>query len=295
MLFVDGLGLGLSDATVNPIVSGACPCLEHLLAQASRPLDATLGIPGIPQSATGQTALLTGINAAAERGRHVEGFPGPELRVIIARGNVFARLLPAGIRCTFANAYYIASSADVPHLPFQSVTTVATLSALGVVRTREDLAHNRAVYHDLTRETLRRRGYTGPLVSPREAAIHLTHLATEFDFTLFEYFQTDRAGHARDHAYAQNVLRVFDAFLAELVERANCGDFLLVLTSDHGNIEDLRTSSHTCHPVPLVVVGPNAHRFLDRPLCSLLDVAPALCAWFDVATTSLRPTDTVRP
>jgi hypothetical protein len=40
-------------------------------------LDASLCVPGLPQSATGQAALLTGLNAPELMGRHIEGFPPP--------------------------------------------------------------------------------------------------------------------------------------------------------------------------------------------------------------------------
>jgi 2,3-bisphosphoglycerate-independent phosphoglycerate mutase len=32
----------------------------------------------------------------------------------------------------------------------------------------------------------------------------------------------------------------------------------LVVTSDHGNLEDLTTSNHTRNPVPLLAIGPIA-------------------------------------
>ncbi|MBI2247843.1 MAG: metalloenzyme, partial [Armatimonadetes bacterium] len=74
LFFVDGLGLGPDDAEINPVVAARTPCLEGLLGRKMTapsdvikndgallvPTDATLGIDGLPQSATGQTALLTG-------------------------------------------------------------------------------------------------------------------------------------------------------------------------------------------------------------------------------------------
>jgi bisphosphoglycerate-independent phosphoglycerate mutase (AlkP superfamily) len=47
-----------------------------------------------------------------------------------------------------------------------------------------------------------------------------------------------------------------------------------VLTSDHGNMEDLSTGSHTRNPVPLLARGPQARRFAAAE--SIADVTPAI-------------------
>lgn len=280
MIFVDGLGLGEQDSTINPVVSGCCPALAGWLsAESCVPLDAGLGVPGLPQSATGQTALLTGINAAAAVGRHIEGFPGPGLRAIIEEHNIFRRLLAAGKTATFANAYYVSDMAALSGARLRSVTTIATLSALGCVRGLHDMELGKAVYQDITRALLRHRGYTGPLVHPEEAAGHLFAIARAHDFTLFEYFQTDRAGHTADMAEAKNVLGTLDAFLSGLQRPCGEAGINIVLSSDHGNIEDIRVRSHTASPVPLAVLGPDADAI--RAGCkSLLDVTPAILRVF---------------
>jgi hypothetical protein len=275
MVFVDGLGQGKPDPAFNPVVGGCCPALADLVTNHAVPLDACLGIPGLPQSATGQTTLLTGVNAAAAVGRHVEGFPGPELRGIIEEHNVFRRLLAAGRTATFANAYYVSDMEAVFKSRLRSVTTIAALSAFGRVRDMRAMERNGAVYQDITRELLRDRGYTGPLVAPAEAAGHLLGIARAHDFTLFEYFQTDRAGHAADMPAAQEVLATLDAFLAPVIEGCQAEGIDFILTSDHGNIEDVRTRSHTINPVPFAAVGHAA----DELMCgvrSLVDVTPSI-------------------
>ena len=56
-----------------------------------RPVDACLGVPGLPQSATGQTALFTGVNAPALVGDHVTAFPTTPLRRVIAEHSLLNR------------------------------------------------------------------------------------------------------------------------------------------------------------------------------------------------------------
>ena len=273
LLFVDGLGLSGPDVPDSPVCPSVCPTLSRLLA-AARPIDAGLGVPGLPQSATGQTTLLTGVNAAKAVGRHVEGFPTAALREIIQDHSIFQQLLDAGQTCTFANAYYLPGLIK-RRRRLHSVTTVATLGAFGRVRSEQDLEEGRAVYQDITREALVARGYRGDLCTPAEAAGHLVSVANDHAFTLFEYFQTDRAGHSCDRKRCGDVLGVLDAFVDALVRLIPPAGLSLVLTSDHGNIEDLTRPTHTANPVPLVTVGDALSRQLAA-VESLTDVTPAL-------------------
>jgi len=258
-VFVDGLGLGSDDPAINPLAdTQKFPNLGKLLKN-SIPLDAALGVLGIPQSATGQAALLTGLNAPKLMGRHIEGFPPPRLKELVQQHNIFSKLLAAGKTCTFANAYWLD---DVAHIPPRraSVTTVATLAAFGGVRGKADLLANRAVYQDLTREKLRERGYDGPNITPEAAAEHLIGIASGHDFTLFEFFQTDHAGHSGDPDEVFQVLGKLDRFFGVLLRF----DGLLIVTSDHGNIEDSTARSHTANPVPLFVSRPEHFQGLER-------------------------------
>lgn len=274
-ILVDGLGLGGPDPALNPVVSGACPVLSRMLAEHAVPVDAGMGMPGIPQSATGQTAIFTGINAARLVGRHVEGFPGPELRAVIRAHNLYDQLSALGVSSTFANAYYVSDMAEVETRRIQSVTTVAALKAFGRVRDKGLMLAGKAVYQDLTRESLGARGYDGPLVTPRQSGEDLLSIAREHDFTLFEYFQTDRVGHKGTREDVMRILGLFDEFLAAVLPFAEQPGHLLVLTSDHGNIEEFGCRSHSLNPVPFVAIGEGA-AFLKRRVTSLTDVTPAL-------------------
>jgi hypothetical protein len=271
-IFIDGLGIGGNDPKTNPLRDSRFPKLRKLLDRAI-PLDACLGIEGLPQSATGQATLLTGINAAKEMGRHIEGFPPDRLKAIIQRENLFSKLNKLGKTCTFANSYWI----DNPHrIPprHQSVTTVMSLSALGQVRGKEKLMAGNAVNHDITRHSMHTRGYEGKLISTKTAANHLLTIAKTHDFTLFEYFLTDRAGHARNRSLVFQTLETLEQFLPRVETFAEQPNHLFLLSSDHGNIEDLSTFSHTKNPVPLVAIGTCAENF--RSAKSLFDIVPTV-------------------
>ena len=272
--FVDGLGLAPASRT-NPVNEEVCPTLCRLIAAHGTPIDACLGVPGLPQSATGQATMLTGINASRIMGRHVEGFPGPSLRRLVERDNLFLGLKHRGKHSRFADAYLADSIDEIRARRFRSVTTTISLSCPEVIALRAELFSNQAICHDITRESLMSKGYDGPLVTPQAAGEHLVQIALAYDFTLFEFFQTDRVGHAGNYEDAAAVLRRVDAFLEVVCRQIESLGVLFILTSDHGNIEAIDSHGHTTNPVPLIAKGPGADILLGS-VSSLVDVTPRL-------------------
>ena len=287
LVFVDGVGLAPAGPG-NPLQGAATPTLRGWLGGplvAERvgrapgallaALDATLGVDGLPQSATGQTALFTGVNAAREVGRHVSAFPGPRLRRLIRRHGLLARLRGAGRDVTFANAYSRSFTSKLASGGARrSVTTCLAQYAELDFRLEDDLAAGRAVSWDISRELFAARaGAAVPPVTPSEAGRHLAAVASRHRFTLFETFLTDLAGHGRVELTPAAAIARVDGLLAGVAAAAP-DELTVLLTSDHGNIEDAGGRLHTRNPVPLVAVGPAAGRFAG--LRSILDVAPAV-------------------
>jgi hypothetical protein len=278
-LFIDGVGVR-DPASDNPVNPEVCPTFCRLIQRHGTPIDANLGVAGLPQSATGQATMFTGVNAPMFMGRHCEGFPGPSLRKKIEEGNLFLSLKKRGKRVCFADAYLVEDAAELAARRFKSVTTVMALTTPEVIATADDLADDQAVMQDLTRETIQDRYPDIPVISPEDAAAHLFALARINDFTLYEFFQTDVAGHSMDYARACAVLRVFDSFLAAFVRYAEAAGITLVITSDHGNIESVSTRGHTRNPVPFIAFGPGESSLRGR-VSSLVDVTPAILSAYD--------------
>ena len=270
-----------SPAADNPINAEVCPTLWRLFNGHAKPIDACLGVDGPPQSATGQATMFTGVNCAKAMGRHCEGFPGRQLREIVERGNLFMSLRGAGRKVRFADAYLVESADELAARRFKSVTTVMALTTPEVVSTARDLMDDKALMQDLTRETIQDRYPDIPVIAPQRAAEHLFRIACENDFTLYEFFQSDVAGHSMDYARACAVLRTYDYFLAALVRSAEAAGITIVITSDHGNIESVGTRGHTRNPVPFVAFGPKGRELRAR-VSSLVDVTPALLDVFAI-------------
>lgn len=221
--------------------------------------------------------MFTGVNCARAMGRHCEGFPGLALRNIVEENNIFLSLKALGKKTRFANAYLVDSAESLSDRRFKSVTTVMALTTPEVICTTSDLATDSAVMQDLTRETVQDRYPDLPVITPLRAAEHLFRIACSADFTLFEFFQTDVAGHSMDYSRACTVLRAYDSFLSSLVRGAEAAGITIVMTSDHGNIESISSRSHTRNPVPFVAFGPGETR-LREAVSSLTDVTPAVLA-----------------
>lgn len=273
-LFIDGVGLK-PPSVDNPVNPEVCPALCRLFREHCVPIDANLGVEGLPQSATGQTTMFTGENASQYMGRHCEGFPGPGLRDLIRKDNLFLQLKSRGKKVKFADAFLVESAEELESRRFKSVTTIMALTVPETISTISDLADDDAVLQDLTRVTIRDRYPDIPDIDPEDAACHLFDIIRANDFTLFEYFQTDAAGHTQDYECACSVLREYDAFLSTLVRFTQAAGITLLITSDHGNIESMNERGHTRNPVPFIALGPKEKEIRER-VKSLVDVTPTI-------------------
>jgi len=287
MIFIDGLGIGVDDASINPCADKNISLFNHFLSdefpkKASSTgiaigLDATLGMPGLPQSATGQTALLTGVNAARLLGRHLNRFPNQRLRDVIAEKSIFKQFTRRGCKAAFLNTFRPLFFEYDPYeiIKHLAVTTVANLYANLPFFKIDDLLQERSVYHDMTNMSLREMGFDVPLFTPKKAGEIIGKQTTKYHFCLYEYFLTDKAGHSRDLGRALKEMLKLEEFLYSVLENVNLNDTLVLLTSDHGNIEDISVKGHTRNPAMTLIFGKEKETLFPH-LHSLSDVAKGL-------------------
>ncbi|REJ79910.1 MAG: metalloenzyme [Acidobacteria bacterium] len=311
LLFVDGLGLA-PPSSDNPLSEGHMPWLEERIgcrlvsgtAPLDRPgvclraLDATLGVEGLPQSATGQTALFTGENAAGHVGRHVPAFPGGRLRELIARHNLLTASVRRGDRVAFANAFSPLYEERLARRRARRSVTVCCAEDAGLRRRGlADLARGDAVSWDVERDLFlavleaadttdadedggsappsQRPIGLGPVYA-EQAGRHLADLLGDHELVLYETFLTDLVGHGRTELSPRQALARIDSLLSGVAPAIDAQGATVVLVSDHGNIEETDHRRHTRNPVPLLALGPAAARF--AACVSLCDVTPAVLA-----------------
>lgn len=292
MLFLDGVGIGKNDRSVNPFISAEMKTLRSLLGGAVpyrqhchisnthlhvTPINATLGVEGLPQSGTGQAALLTGVNAAKVIGKHFGPSLYSTLKPIVEEKNIFKLLSNLGKKVFYANAF--------PPRYFEFINSQkGRMGAIAYawrnsgfqLNTHDTLARGEALSADITAEGWNKMGFPNvPELTLQEAGKRLARFSDIYDFVLYEYYFTDDAGHSQSMEKAIVTLQNVDRLLEGIVEHFNFKKNLFLLTSDHGNIEDVSTKSHTRNPVPLLAMG-IGHEAVARKVKRLVDVAPAV-------------------
>jgi len=293
-LFLDGIGLGADNPETNPFISANMPTLEALLggkkmiassapfegeSLSLRSVDPNLGVKGLPQSATGQAVLLTGINIPAELGYHYGPKPNPEVARYLNETTLFSKTVNAGKKAALLNAYpprYF-DGIDSGKRLYSSIPLALTNAGVSLF-THEDYFNGLALSADFTGEGWREfLGFPdSPLFSPREAGETLASLAARYDFSFFEYWASDYAGHKQDMGWAIRQLETFDGVLEGLLAGWDLEKDFILLTSDHGNMEDLGTRKHTAAPVPLLLFGNKANRDAFANVSELTEIAPAI-------------------
>jgi 2,3-bisphosphoglycerate-independent phosphoglycerate mutase len=300
-LFLDGVGLGPADPEVNPFHQANLPNLRRLLEGAAldaalapldgasasfRPVDATLGVAGPPESATGQATLLTGLNVPQAIGTHYGPKPDARIRAILQRDNLPLRIVRAGRTARLLNAY--------PPAYFEAIHSGRRLhgaipfafSAAEIpLGTEEELDRGEAISADFTgrgwRTRLQRK--QTPVLSPETAGRRIAELALRCDFTMFDDWLPDYAGHFGEMRGAVRLLQILDRVLGALSRAAEESNLIIVVSSDHGNLEDLPVRGHTLNKVPALVIGPAGPRKqIADSLHDLTDIFPAILRHLEV-------------
>lgn len=291
-LFIDGVGLGQANGS-NPFTQSDLPGFSAIAGgqpftdQAREInqtnhlfnfLDATLGVEGLPQSGTGQTTLFSGENAAKIIGKHFGPFPHSGIKYLLKKQSLFHQAQKQGKSCRFINAYPDIFFQKKKKLNRWTCTTLMTKSADIPLNTTKEVKAGTALTAELTQQAWRRQlKIDVPEITPEEAADRLLEQSKRYDLLLHEYYLTDKAGHSQKMEHALDYLQIYDRFLWHLI-RQKPSKVTIVLSSDHGNVEDLSKKTHTFNPVPLGICGPGANHFMGAT--SIRDVTPSIIEIF---------------
>ncbi|MBT8378858.1 MAG: metalloenzyme [Ignavibacteria bacterium] len=280
MIFLDGVGIGKKDFEYNPFfkynfktfknIFGDTPSLENSTLFQNEcflfPTDANLGVDGLPQSGTGQASLFCGFNAPKYVGKHYGPYPYTTTIPILKEKNILVHFYKKHKSGFFANAY--------PKLFFDylksgrsrlSVTTLTCKIAEIRLNKVSDVRKGKAITAELTNERWNKRlGYNLPVIKPATAARRLLRIAKKFKFTLFEYYLSDHLGHLRLAKEFERLFIEMDQFLFTLISEFDKKNITLIVCSDHGNLEDLSTKSHTRNPGLTITAGKYAEKIFNE-------------------------------
>lgn len=295
-IFWDGVGYGKKDPETNPFFRAHLPVFQKLFhgQLPSRsftkfssddvsltPVNATLRVPGLPQSGTGQTSIMTGLNAARFVGKHFGPHPYSTLIPIIKEQNLFLRLQSVQKTFFFANGYpkkYF----DYIFGPRGKVPTIALsyLSAGKTLNTHIEVQNRTAISADISGTRWKELGHPDiEPVRPVESGKLFYDLGKNVDLIFFEYFVTDFAGHSQEMPTAVEMLERMDGFIGGILEHFDREHDIVLMISDHGNIEDLSVKTHTRNPVPLIVIGKH-HSYFSSRIRTIADITPTIMSYF---------------
>lgn len=287
-LFIDGIGLG-SDKDENPFYKLKLPgfyqlcdrqkvtkswSAVHKIDHIVTGVDACLGVDGLPQSGTGQVGLFTGKNAAKTIGKHFGPFPHSGTKPLLKGNSLFKQTIAIEKKPFFVNAYPPRFFQIAEQRNRWSTTTLMckqlglALNTVGNVEKEQALTAE--IKQDYWREKLK---LAMNEISEKQAAQRLIRQLKNYDLVLYEYFLTDKAGHSQNINEAEQALRRLDHLIGHILEEME-SVHSLVLCSDHGNLEDLSTKTHTRNEVPLLAKGSVCEELSKAS--SILDVSPAI-------------------
>jgi len=276
LIFLDGVGIGNNNSNFNPCLHSKYQIFsphKNLPYNGKKyALDAQLNVNGFPQSATGQTAIYTGKNSAKLIDKHLFGFPNEELKELLATNSIFKKLISLKYKCKFLNAFrpVFFTSPELFKNIRLSTTSEMNRSVDLPFCTLEDIKSKQALYHDFTNSEIIDKGFQIPRFNAEIASSILVEQSTKYDLILYEYFLTDKAGHSKDMKYAIQEVNKVESLIYNVASKIQNIDTSLVVCSDHGNIEDIRTKSHTLNPAFFAVWTHS----MKKSMKSLMDISP---------------------
>jgi hypothetical protein len=300
-IFIDGIGFGEKDSAKNPFTKFASGFFLPLGGKEPEDgsifqnctylkIDPSMGIKGLPQSATGQTALWTGINAPRVVGRHISGFPSFTLKKIINEYSVIKIFEENGYKASFINCYnpkYIEHIEKNPkHI---SASTMVQLAAKKSLNTFDDLREGRGLYMDINHLVLKE--YAKDILSSDDPLLQerdpykmgklFCEIVSNYDLSIYEFFLTDKVGHDQNWDMAKRVIHTVEAFMNGIIENFPKEKGQLILSSDHGNLEDLSVGTHTTNLVPCFLYGKHTEE-IKHTVKALCDIVPAIYSIYDI-------------
>ena len=303
IFFLDGVGMGDLDVMTNPFIMAVLPNLTGLLGEnwylkdngrihtnraSLIPTDANLRMPGRPQSATGQAAILTGRNVPQLVGEHYGPKPNTAVADIIKQGTIFHEIAAAEGKAALLTPYPPGFFEGINSgKRLLSAVPLAVSSAGFELMTEDDLRHGRAVSPGFTGQGWHDHlGYTDiPILTLAEAGERIAFLARQYHLSFFEHWPSDRSGHRGSLTTAVNHLEMIDSVVGGLLDAWDDEQGLLIITSDHGNIEAKGHRQHTRNPIPTILVSQN-HAQLAVGMNDLTDIARTVRKWLSLPLKS---------
>ena len=129
-----------------------------------------------------------------------------------------------------------------------------------------------------------------PELSLRQVAEQLEHeFKTGDGFIVANFANGDVIGHTQNREAKIRCAEVVDKHLGNVVEQALAAKYVVLVTADHGNLEQLYTPegkphvSHTANLVPLILISPMDYPSFKLKPGKLADISPSILALYGIS------------
>lgn len=113
--------------------------------------------------------------------------------------------------------------------------------------------------------------------------------SNKYDFILINFANGDMVGHTGVFEAVKKAIEVVDECVGKLVDVALKKDYVVMITADHGNSEemwdyklDMPKTSHTTNPVEFILVGNDVKNIKLRERGKLCDIAPTVLHFLEI-------------
>jgi len=124
----------------------------------------------------------------------------------------------------------------------------------------------------------------GQVVEQLNQAIH-----EGYDFIVTNFANGDVIGHTQNREAKINCAKHSDVYLGRVIKAASSTGYTIMVTADHGNLEQLFTPdgkphvSHTDNPVPFLIISPVPDPSIQLSPGKLADIAPTILSVFGIS------------
>jgi len=120
----------------------------------------------------------------------------------------------------------------------------------------------------------------------------LRGIEKRYDLIVTNFANGDVIGHTQNRDAKITCAEFVDVQLGQVVDAALAADYVVLVTADHGNLEEMTNAdgtpngSHTTNPVPFLLIDPRASSRVDVRGGKLTDIAPTVLHALGVAQPS---------
>jgi 2,3-bisphosphoglycerate-independent phosphoglycerate mutase len=120
----------------------------------------------------------------------------------------------------------------------------------------------------------------------------LRGIEKRYDLIVANLANGDVIGHTQNRDAKIKCAELVDARLGQIVNAALAADYVILVTADHGNLEEMTNPdgtphvAHTTNPVPFILIDPRAQACVDVHHGTLADIAPTVLPALSIAQPS---------